>query len=83
MNEAIDLWMHFLSLSLLMIIESFQVGFEMIDAIAEREGISMGSVSFKALFGKGSLGLNCSLFCGLLTLHLQHVVYRNRITVIQ
>ena len=31
----------------------FQVGFEMVDAIAEAEGISMSSVSFKALFGKG------------------------------
>ncbi|VFQ87150.1 unnamed protein product [Cuscuta campestris] len=32
------------------------VGFEMVDAIAEAEGISMGSVSFKALFGKGFIG---------------------------
>lgn len=32
------------------------VGFEMLDAIAESEGISMSSVSFKALFGKGSIG---------------------------
>ena len=31
----------------------FQVGFKMVDAIAEAEGISMNSVSFKALFGKG------------------------------
>ena len=31
----------------------FQVGFEMVDAIVEAEGISMNSVSFKALFGKG------------------------------
>jgi len=31
----------------------FQVGFEMVDAIAEAEGISMSTVSFKALFGKG------------------------------
>jgi PTH1 family peptidyl-tRNA hydrolase len=30
------------------------VGFEMVDTIAEAEGISMKSVSFKALFGKGS-----------------------------
>jgi hypothetical protein len=30
------------------------VGFEMVDTIAEAEGISMNSVSFKALFGKGS-----------------------------
>ncbi|KAF8389788.1 hypothetical protein HHK36_024307 [Tetracentron sinense] len=30
------------------------VGFEMVDAIAEAEGISMSSVCFKALFGKGS-----------------------------
>ncbi|XP_020222010.1 peptidyl-tRNA hydrolase, chloroplastic [Cajanus cajan] len=29
------------------------VGFEMVDTIAEAEGISMSSVSFKALFGKG------------------------------
>ncbi|KAF6147148.1 hypothetical protein GIB67_036867 [Kingdonia uniflora] len=28
------------------------VGFEMLDAIAEAEGISMSSISFKALFGK-------------------------------
>lgn len=35
----------------------FQVGFEMVDAIAEAEGISMNSVSFKALFGKGTLAL--------------------------
>ncbi|KAL9330195.1 hypothetical protein ACSQ67_005198 [Phaseolus vulgaris] len=32
------------------------VGFEMVDAIAEAEGISMSSVSFKALFGKGLIG---------------------------
>ncbi|KAL5052578.1 hypothetical protein RYX36_033260, partial [Vicia faba] len=32
------------------------VGFEMVDAIAEAEGISMTSVSFKALFGKGFIG---------------------------
>lgn len=32
------------------------VGFEMVDAIAEAEGISMGSVSFKSLFGKGFVG---------------------------
>lgn len=32
------------------------VGFEMIDSIAEAEGISMNSVSFKALFGKGFIG---------------------------
>ncbi|CAO2841475.1 unnamed protein product [Amaranthus hypochondriacus] len=32
------------------------VGFEMVDAIAEAEGISMNSVSFKALFGKGHIG---------------------------
>ncbi|GMH17082.1 hypothetical protein Nepgr_018923 [Nepenthes gracilis] len=29
------------------------VGFEMVDTIAEAEGISMNTVSFKALFGKG------------------------------
>ncbi|KAL2933979.1 Peptidyl-tRNA hydrolase chloroplastic [Bienertia sinuspersici] len=34
----------------------FQVGFEMIDTIAEAEGISMSSVSFKASFGKGYIG---------------------------
>lgn len=34
---------------------SFQVGFEMVDAIAEAEGISLSSVSFKALVGKGSI----------------------------
>ncbi|KAK2439450.1 aminoacyl-tRNA hydrolase [Trifolium repens] len=32
------------------------VGFEMVDTIAEAEGISMNSVSFKALFGKGYIG---------------------------
>ncbi|XP_019424579.1 PREDICTED: peptidyl-tRNA hydrolase, mitochondrial-like [Lupinus angustifolius] len=32
------------------------VGFEMVDAIAEAEGISMTSVSFKAIFGKGYIG---------------------------
>lgn len=32
------------------------VGFEMLDAIAESEGISITTVSFKALFGKGSIG---------------------------
>ncbi|KAH9603779.1 hypothetical protein KSS87_018805 [Heliosperma pusillum] len=32
------------------------VGFEMVDSIAEAEGISMKSVSFKALFGKGYIG---------------------------
>ncbi|XP_043715765.1 peptidyl-tRNA hydrolase, chloroplastic-like [Telopea speciosissima] len=32
------------------------VGFEMIDTIAEAEGISMSSVNFKALFGKGCIG---------------------------
>ncbi|KAJ4961059.1 hypothetical protein NE237_020969 [Protea cynaroides] len=32
------------------------VGFEMIETIAEAEGISMSSVNFKALFGKGSIG---------------------------
>ncbi|KAF7813798.1 peptidyl-tRNA hydrolase, chloroplastic [Senna tora] len=32
------------------------VGFEMVDAIAEAEGIPISSVSFKALFGKGIIG---------------------------
>ncbi|XP_057420129.1 peptidyl-tRNA hydrolase, chloroplastic-like [Lotus japonicus] len=32
------------------------VGFEMVDTIAEAEGISINSVSFKALFGKGVIG---------------------------
>ncbi|TKY54376.1 Peptidyl-tRNA hydrolase [Spatholobus suberectus] len=32
------------------------VGFEMVDTIAEAEGISMSSVSFKPLFGKGFIG---------------------------
>ncbi|PSR96557.1 Peptidyl-tRNA hydrolase [Actinidia chinensis var. chinensis] len=32
------------------------VGFEMVDAIAAAEGISMSSVTFKALFGKGFIG---------------------------
>lgn len=31
-----------------------QVGFEMVDALADAEGISMSSVNFRALFGKGS-----------------------------
>ncbi|PIA39665.1 hypothetical protein AQUCO_02600247v1 [Aquilegia coerulea] len=32
------------------------VGFEMLDALAEAEDISMSTVSFKALFGKGHIG---------------------------
>ncbi|XP_057538050.1 uncharacterized protein LOC130815580 [Amaranthus tricolor] len=32
------------------------VGFEMVDTIAEAEGISMNSFSFKALFAKGHIG---------------------------
>ncbi|KAH9722617.1 peptidyl-tRNA hydrolase [Citrus sinensis] len=32
------------------------VGFEMVDAIAEAEGISVSSVNFKAHFGKGFIG---------------------------
>ncbi|CAI9113610.1 OLC1v1014243C1 [Oldenlandia corymbosa var. corymbosa] len=32
------------------------VGFEMLDYIAEAEGISMSSVNFKACFGKGQIG---------------------------
>ncbi|CAN8292622.1 unnamed protein product [Cochlearia groenlandica] len=32
------------------------VGFEMVDALAEAEGISMSTVNFKALFGKGVIG---------------------------
>ncbi|GAB4845314.1 hypothetical protein Ancab_038723 [Ancistrocladus abbreviatus] len=32
------------------------VGFEMVDTIAEAEGISMNSISFKAQFGKGFIG---------------------------
>lgn len=32
------------------------VGFEMVDAIAEAEDISMKSVAYKAFFGKGSIG---------------------------
>ncbi|RYR20710.1 hypothetical protein Ahy_B03g065930 isoform E [Arachis hypogaea] len=32
------------------------VGFEMVDTIAEAEGIPMSSVSFKASFGKGFIG---------------------------
>lgn len=31
-----------------------QVGFEMIDALADAEGIYMSSVNFRALLGKGS-----------------------------
>lgn len=41
----------------------FQVGFEMLDAIAEAEGISVSTVQFKALFGKGILLLLVSLLC--------------------
>jgi len=37
------------------------VGFEMVDAIAEAEGISMNTVSFKALFGKGLIDLGKTL----------------------
>ncbi|KAL6010771.1 hypothetical protein ACLOJK_001213 [Asimina triloba] len=33
-----------------------RVGFDMIDMIAQAEGISVSSVQFKALFGKGSIG---------------------------
>ncbi|XP_068642945.1 peptidyl-tRNA hydrolase, mitochondrial [Aristolochia californica] len=32
------------------------VGFELLDAVAEAEGISVSSVKFKALFGKGFIG---------------------------
>ncbi|KAL8130260.1 hypothetical protein V2J09_019415 [Rumex salicifolius] len=32
------------------------VGFEMVDTIAEAEGISISSVSYRALFGKGFIG---------------------------
>ncbi|KAL1197334.1 Actin-related protein 4 [Cardamine amara subsp. amara] len=32
------------------------VGFEMVDALADAEGISMNTVNFKALFGKGVIG---------------------------
>uniref|UniRef100_A0A9I9CDN0 peptidyl-tRNA hydrolase n=1 Tax=Cucumis melo TaxID=3656 RepID=A0A9I9CDN0_CUCME len=32
------------------------VGFEMVDAVAEAEGISISNVSFKALIGKGFIG---------------------------
>ncbi|KAJ0257302.1 Peptidyl-tRNA hydrolase [Hirschfeldia incana] len=32
------------------------IGFEMVDALAEAEGISMNTVNFKALFGKGVIG---------------------------
>ncbi|EXC51643.1 Peptidyl-tRNA hydrolase [Morus notabilis] len=32
------------------------VGFQLVDAIGEAEGISINSVSFKALFGKGFIG---------------------------
>ncbi|GLT46917.1 hypothetical protein SLA2020_206440 [Shorea laevis] len=32
------------------------VGFQMVDAIAEAEGIPISSVNFKALFGKGFIG---------------------------
>ncbi|CAH8381145.1 unnamed protein product [Eruca vesicaria subsp. sativa] len=32
------------------------IGFEMVDALAEAEGIPMNTVNFKALFGKGVIG---------------------------
>lgn len=32
-----------------------QVGFEMIDAIAEAEGVSLSSMQFKAMVGKGNI----------------------------
>ncbi|XP_057428956.1 uncharacterized protein LOC130722286 isoform X2 [Lotus japonicus] len=41
----------------------FQVGFEMADTIAEAEGISMNSVSFKALFGKVLGVVGCRSCC--------------------
>ena len=37
-----------------MCVFNLQVGFGLVDVIAEAEGISIGSVSFKALLGKGS-----------------------------
>ncbi|OAY81934.1 Peptidyl-tRNA hydrolase, mitochondrial [Ananas comosus] len=35
---------------------NFRVGFEMIDVIAEAEGISLSSIQFKAMLGKGRIG---------------------------
>ncbi|KFK44002.1 hypothetical protein AALP_AA1G202100 [Arabis alpina] len=32
------------------------IGFELVDALADAEGISMNTVNFKALFGKGAIG---------------------------
>lgn len=43
----------------------------MVDAIAEAEGISLSSVSFKALLGKGSLASNL-----LSTSNLHHLTWR-------
>ena len=39
----------------------FQVGFEMVDAIAEAKGITLSCVSFRALIGKGSKSLHLVL----------------------
>lgn len=36
-----------------------QVGFEMVDRIANAEGISLTSGSFKSLLGEGDFGLSC------------------------
>lgn len=41
----------------------------MVDAIAEAEGISMSCVSFKATFGKGSLGI--MIFMQMLKIYMQ------------
>lgn len=39
-----------------------QVGFEMVDKIADAEGISMSSGSFKSLLGEGDFCSSCSYF---------------------
>lgn len=58
--------------------DSFQVGFEMIDAIARAEGISMSSIRFKALLGNGLLlkhlyitALSSGNFCNVATYEIR------------
>ncbi|XP_077253198.1 peptidyl-tRNA hydrolase family protein isoform X2 [Tasmannia lanceolata] len=42
--------------SISLVVHRGQVGFEMIDTIAQAEGISVSSIQFRSLFGKGSIG---------------------------
>lgn len=48
----------------------------MVDAIAEAEGISLSSVSFKALVGKGSIALNFNTIS-----NLQHISWISFVSV--